>query len=153
MTTLETRILELVRVKPGQKAVDIASALGVGKSLVNSTLHRQLKGQVKQDRNYRWYPQETTAVRHGDGNRQRLNTPLARLCQYYLDCLSHDDLGGVMSCGIEVWRSGLFLSFRLCRCSMKLEPIFSVQNRHSDCCARLGATAMSRRYCSGIRLG
>ncbi len=95
MTTLETRILELVRVKPGQKAVDIASALGVGKSLVNSTLHRQLKGQVKQDRNYRWYPQETTAVRHGDGNRQRLNTPLARLCQYYLDCLSHDDLGGV----------------------------------------------------------
>jgi hypothetical protein len=21
--------------------------------------------------------------------------PLARLCQYYLDCLSHEDLGGV----------------------------------------------------------
>ena len=95
MTTLETRILELVKAKPGQKAIDIALALKVEKGLVNSTLHGQLKGKVKQDRNYRWYPQETTAVRHGDGYRERLNTPLARLCQYYLDCLSHDDLGGV----------------------------------------------------------
>jgi hypothetical protein len=26
---------------------------------------------------------------------EQLNTPLARLCRYYLDCLSHDDLNGV----------------------------------------------------------
>jgi very-short-patch-repair endonuclease len=26
---------------------------------------------------------------------EQLNTPLARLCRYYLDCLSHDDLSGV----------------------------------------------------------
>ena len=29
-----------------------------------------------------------------DRDRQTLDTPLARLCRYYLDCLSHDDVSG-----------------------------------------------------------
>src|SRR5579864_3476070 len=30
-----------------------------------------------------------------DLDRRVLNTPLTRLCRYYLDCLSHDDVSGV----------------------------------------------------------
>ncbi|NIA11978.1 MAG: AAA family ATPase [Nitrospiraceae bacterium] len=38
--------------------------------------------------------QEVNSRPEGDSP-QRLDTPLAKLCRYYLDCLSHDDVGGV----------------------------------------------------------
>jgi len=59
-------------------------------------LHGRLKAKVQQDRAYRWYLKGASGIdtREEEGPK-RLETPLAKLCRYYLDCLSHDDVGGV----------------------------------------------------------
>jgi very-short-patch-repair endonuclease len=96
MSDLHDRVLEMIKVKPGQKAKDIAAQLGVDRQLVNSALYGRLKGKVQQDKSYRWYVKGSSGIdRREDQGPKRLDTPLARLCCYYLDCLSHDDLGGV----------------------------------------------------------
>jgi very-short-patch-repair endonuclease len=96
MNNLEREVLEAIRTKPGQKATHVAAQLGIDRRLVNSALYGPLKGKVRQDKTYRWYPKDAPGVpEREDKVREQLNTPLARLCRYYLDCLSHDDLGGV----------------------------------------------------------
>jgi very-short-patch-repair endonuclease len=95
MNDVEKRILEIIKAKPGQKASDIAAQLGLEKQLVNSALYGGIKGKVKQDKSYRWYPNDVVVGGAADHIPRELDTPLARLCRYYLDCLSHDDLGGV----------------------------------------------------------
>lgn len=100
MNDLDEKILESLRAKPGQKAREIADELGVDKTLVNSVLYNRLKAQVRQDNSYRWYPKRESHHRElgqqdSSEDERRLDTPLARLCRYYLDCLSHDDIGGV----------------------------------------------------------
>lgn len=95
MNDLEKRILDQVRYKPGQKTREIASQLGVERHVVNSALYGRLKQEVRQDKGYRWYPNDVANSAGGQGNQRQLDTPLARLSRYYLDCLSHDDLGGV----------------------------------------------------------
>lgn len=92
MSNLDEQILAAIKAKPGQKAKAIADRLGVDRKQVNSTLHSRLRGKVQQDKSYRWYPM---TERRSDEAPKPLNTPLAKLCRYYLDCLSHDDLGGV----------------------------------------------------------
>ncbi|MCG3147732.1 MAG: ATP-dependent RecD-like DNA helicase [Verrucomicrobiae bacterium] len=90
------RILELLRCKPGLKARDIAAQLGLDRSLVNSVLYGALRGQAVQDKSYRWWPKDGTNVDARKSDRaEKLDTPLARLCRYYLDCLNYDDQGGV----------------------------------------------------------
>lgn len=90
------RILEILRAKPGQKARDIAALLGVDRSVVNSALHGGLRAQVVQDKSYRWWPKGAANVeRRKSGQSEKLDTPLAKLCRYYLDCLNYDDQGGV----------------------------------------------------------
>ncbi len=90
------RILEILRVKPGQRARDIAAQLGVDRSIVNSALYGALRGQVVQDKSYRWWPKGTANVEQRQpGQAQIPDTPLAKLCRYYLDCLNYDDQGGV----------------------------------------------------------
>lgn len=96
MTDIQRKILEAITAKPGQKAKDIASGLGLDRNTINSALHGILKTKVRQDNTYRWYPRDTA----GSNARlvpesQELNTALARLCRYYLDCISQDDLDGV----------------------------------------------------------
>jgi len=95
MNDLFQRILETIQANPGQKARDIATQLGVDRKLVNSALYGPLKTKVQQDKAYRWYMKDATGVRARDQGQKPLDTALARLCRYYLDCLSHDDLGGV----------------------------------------------------------
>jgi len=96
MNDLEQRILEAIKSKPGQKAKDIAVQLGVDRNVVNSELFGRIKGKVQQDKRYRWYAKDAVGVeRREDEGPKQLKTPLAKLCRYYLDCLSHDDLGGV----------------------------------------------------------
>ena len=92
---IDERILVLLKAKPGQKARDIAAELGIDRDTVNLVMHEQLKGKVWQDRSYRWYPQGDDGGRTGRRGTEQLDTALARLCRYYLDCLSQDDLGGV----------------------------------------------------------
>lgn len=96
MESLDQKILDEITVRPGQKARDIAKKLNIERSLVNSILYGRLKGKVKQDKNYRWYLEKTIEIiKKKDEKSQLLNTPLAKLCRYYLDCLSYDDLEGV----------------------------------------------------------
>ena len=95
MDTVDQRILDAIKTKPGQKAKEIAAQLGVDRKTVNSALYGRLKGKVKQDKSYQWYPKDAIGVEARDEGPKQLDTPLARLCRYYLDCLSHDDLGGV----------------------------------------------------------
>ncbi|NJL32111.1 MAG: winged helix-turn-helix domain-containing protein [Phycisphaerales bacterium] len=93
MNNLDERILNAIQAKPGQKAKDIAAQLGIDRQLVNSALWGRLKGRVQQDKAYRWYPKGSSGIDNREPN--RLDTPLAKICRYYLDCLSHDDVGGV----------------------------------------------------------
>lgn len=96
MTELDNRIIQALEARPGQKAGQIASTLGVERQIVNSALYGRLKGRVQQDKGYRWYLRGSLGVDKGEGESpKRLDTPLAKLCRYYLDCLSHDDVGGI----------------------------------------------------------
>jgi very-short-patch-repair endonuclease len=96
MTDLDNRIIEMLEHNPGQKAAQIASTLGVERQLVNSALYGRLTGRVRQDKSYRWYLRGSSGIdKHENKGPARSDTPLAKLCRYYLDCLSHDDVGGV----------------------------------------------------------
>lgn len=96
MTDLESRIIQVLEARPGQKAGQIAATLGVDRKLVNSALYGRLKGRVQQDKGYRWSLKGSSNIDKGEGEGpKRLDTPLAKLCRYYLDCLSLDDVGGV----------------------------------------------------------
>lgn len=79
---------------PGTKARDIATALGLDKTQVNSLLYGALRGKTRQDKAYRWWPvlvanrvevktEPTTEARH------------AQLIKYYLDCLGRDENAGL----------------------------------------------------------
>ncbi len=90
------QVLELLQAKPGQKAKDIATHLGVDRSTINSLLYGPLQHDVTQDKSYRWWPKDAPEVKKRQRESpQKLDTPLARLCRYYLDCLNHDDQGGL----------------------------------------------------------
>lgn len=96
--TLAESILNLLNEKPGLKAKEIASALNITeKGDVNSVLYGALKGKVRQDASYRWWPikAEDGASSGGKEKPARANTLLSRLCQYYLECLNQDDLSGI----------------------------------------------------------
>lgn len=96
MSDIEQQIFESLQNHPGQKAKEMASKLGVDKKQVNSALYGSLKGKVQQDNAYRWYLSESSqTARDQDSEPKSLNTDLSRICAYYLDCLSQDDLGGV----------------------------------------------------------
>jgi very-short-patch-repair endonuclease len=101
---LTEEILKIITTKPGQKAKDIATILGVDKAVVNSVLYGPLRGKVVQDRAYRWWPiDHSRAERVQTETAPKLDTLLAKLSRYYLDCLSHDDIGGV-----SVWASSKY---------------------------------------------
>jgi very-short-patch-repair endonuclease len=96
MSSLRDQIVEALRVKPNQKADELARSLGVDRTQINRLLHGTLKGYVTQDHAYRWslvssvQPVATSDSEQDDGF---ANTDLARLCRYYLACLGYDDTG------------------------------------------------------------
>lgn len=95
---LEDDILALLAREPGLKGREIAARLGCDKRLANSTLTRLgRRHRVRQDAGYRWLPVvPNTQPIHADlgkGKQPRVDTPLARLCRYYLQCLSLDENG------------------------------------------------------------
>ncbi len=96
MSNLEQKILSVIQEKPGIKAKQIADIIEIDRKQINSLLYGRLRGKVKQDKSYRWYLKDTEGVDERKPKRpERLDTPLSRLCAYYLDCLNQDDLGGV----------------------------------------------------------
>lgn len=53
---LAEEIIRVITEEPGLKAKKIAELLNVDKKAINGLLHGQLKGKVRQDNAYRWYP-------------------------------------------------------------------------------------------------
>ncbi|MBM3887617.1 MAG: response regulator transcription factor [Verrucomicrobia bacterium] len=92
---LQEDILALLARESGLKGREIAQRLGAEKTVVNSTLHAlKARKLTWQDNGYRWFLQgarpQDKQPRPQQAN-QPLDTPLARLCRYYLQCLSLDD--------------------------------------------------------------
>ena len=92
---LEDDILSVIAREPGLKYPEIAQRLGVEGRVVKLTL-RQLKARSEawQDAGYRWWlvpPGEAAVPPQGAVG----ETPLARLCRYYLHCLGLDYEAGV----------------------------------------------------------
>ena len=96
---LADKIISVISEEPGLKARKIAERLDVNKKAINSLLHGPLKGKVRQDNAYRWYPvggaTSTGAAKTSATSHTNNDTPLARLCHYYLDCLAQENDQGV----------------------------------------------------------
>lgn len=95
MASLQNQIIEILQVKPSQKADEIARALGADRTQINRILYGELKSRVVQDRAYRWslVTNSSRAASEENNEPQFANTPLARLCRYYLACLGYDETG------------------------------------------------------------
>lgn len=95
---LAAQILDHLRQHPGQYAREIAQALRCDKTAVNSCLYGELSGRVMQTHPYRWALAGNAGTTSGAASPAsaptRLDTPLAKLSRYYLDCISFDDEGG-----------------------------------------------------------
>lgn len=97
---------------PGLLAREIAERIGADKKDVNSTLYGQLQHAIVQDARYRWYLVKD-APKELREEEPVPDTVLAKLSQYYLDCLTHGDSEGVSVfatskysldyCEIEEW--------------------------------------------------
>jgi hypothetical protein len=87
------QIQQLLSHKPGLKAQQIATELGLDRSQVVTTLHALLGGQVTQDNAYRWWPKARSGQAAGAAPAPR--TFLASLCRYYLECLSRESGSGI----------------------------------------------------------
>ena len=95
--TLQNNILVVLRAKPNQKAAELARAIGCERNDVQKLLYGPLKGQVSQDRAYRWSlstpSTRQTSSTSEEPAEQFANTDLAHLCRYYLACLGYDETG------------------------------------------------------------
>ena len=95
MVPFEQEILALLGREPGLKGREIAQRLGTEKAIANSSLFKlRAKRVIHQDSAYRWTiknDSQSPVLPTTDA----LDTPLAKLCRYYLQCLSLNDEGGV----------------------------------------------------------
>ena len=91
---LGEQVLGHIRTNGPSKANQIATALGADRSAVNHVLYGQLRGKVKQSSNYTWSLAETGTSERKEA-RDNAQNSYASLFRYYLDCLSHDDDGGI----------------------------------------------------------
>jgi len=92
------RIHQLLSHKPGLKAQQIASELGLDRTQVVTTLHSLLRGEVIQDNAYRWWPKSRGLQTLGNGAALPVTPPqtlLAKLCRYYLECLERESGSGI----------------------------------------------------------
>jgi very-short-patch-repair endonuclease len=95
-TSLQNQIIEALKAKPNQKAQELARVLDADRAQVNKLLYGPLKGQVSQDRAYRWSLVANSSRAPSSSENEEggfANTDLARLCRYYLACLGYDDTG------------------------------------------------------------
>jgi very-short-patch-repair endonuclease len=80
------RIQQLLLEKPGLKAQQIASELGLERAAVASALNTLAAGELTEDSNYRWWPKARGSADPAAAPR----TLLGRLCRYYLECLARE---------------------------------------------------------------
>ncbi len=85
---LREQVVEVLQKKPGLKASELATSLGRERREINRCLSYDLAGLVQQGSDYRWRLAQrgtpaTTAA-------PAPSTEIARLCRYYLECISQD---------------------------------------------------------------
>lgn len=93
--SLAERILETLKAKPGQRAGELAAALSTDREAINSLLYGRLKGRCIQDAKYRWKLTSDSPSISPSSPASFADTPLSRLCRYYLACVGYEDEGGV----------------------------------------------------------
>ena len=138
---LEDKILDLLKREGGLKARDIGTRLGIDKSVANPILYRlKSRGQAWQNSGYRWYPnnrkQEQTQATQATAN-----TQLAKLCRYYLHCLSLDDESGV----------SLFAQSRFAPDYIELPVLPEFDHEARSISSFTGVSDLFRRLRSGIK--
>jgi hypothetical protein len=89
------RIQELLSRSPGLKAQQIASQLGIERSLAVTTLHGLLGSAVVQDSAYRWWPRAPLPQVSGETPASQPRTFPASLGRYYLECLARESGSGI----------------------------------------------------------
>jgi very-short-patch-repair endonuclease len=93
---LVERLLQELKRRPGQKANELAHAIGADRRQVNKHLAHTLAGKVQQDQTYRWRLRDHS---YPSAGQQPANaappSELARLCRYYLECIGQDSDEGV----------------------------------------------------------
>ncbi len=121
--SISDQILAIIGEKPGLKARQIADRLSEDRKTVNDALYGRLKGKVRQDSQYRWHPVSAgAAVAHGRSEHGGSKTILAKLCGYYLDCLSQGGEDGV----------SVFASSRKNQDYLELRHLPGTENLESD---------------------
>jgi very-short-patch-repair endonuclease len=120
------RISELLASKPGLRSKQIAQELGIERTDVNSILYGELRHKFKQDQDYQWWPQElaTTSRREAPKRVEIRDSLLARLCRYYLDCLSQDREDGISVFASSNYQSDYVELEELPQLSRKVSNIF-----------------------------
>ena len=90
--SLRERVIEFLKEHPAKKAREIAAALGEDKKEINSILYSERGKSVEQISGFRWRALTDAGRSTPDEQspRSRNDTPLARLCRYYLACLAKD---------------------------------------------------------------
>lgn len=88
---LAPQIIELLASGDGLKASYIAKQLGVDRKRINAILYGPLKGQVRQDKSYKWYFANDIGIAcEKTSDAPAPKTVLSQICRYYLECLSFD---------------------------------------------------------------
>lgn len=85
---LRQLVVEELQRKPGLKASELATALGRDRREINRCLSHELAGQVHQGSDYRWRLAQRGSQRASSAPIP--TTDIARLCRYYLECISQD---------------------------------------------------------------
>lgn len=94
MSNLEEQIVFLLKETPNQLGKELAEKLGVDKKEVNRMLYGRLKGQVFQNKAYRWsLAKEKNFNQAKDTKPTYENTDLAKLSRYYLACMGQEEVG------------------------------------------------------------
>ncbi len=87
---LAPQIIEMLATGEGLQASDIAKQLGVDRKQINAILYGPLKGQVRQDKSYKWYLANNVGTGAEKAAETTPTTILSQICRYYLECLSFD---------------------------------------------------------------
>jgi very-short-patch-repair endonuclease len=80
------KIRELLQQRPGLKAQQIATELGLERPQVAEALHKLAGSDAVQDNSYRWWPKSPAAAAAAEAPKSLLG----RVCRYYLDCLARE---------------------------------------------------------------
>jgi len=101
--SLADRILSLLKATNGLKANQMAFHLNTDPMEINSLLYGKLRDKVWQDKLYRWWLRSSKSAEQPHISISHKDTILSKICRYYLDCLSHDDIGGVSDFATSIY--------------------------------------------------